>query len=517
MRASRPLLAVVTALALVATACSGSPAATTSAGPSPASVAGIAWQPCDPNPELDCADVPVPVDWSDPDGDRLTLAVIRHKASKPEERIGTILVNPGGPGDTGVGLVRGGGDDIDQWGGGRFDVVSWDPRGTHGSSPVHCFVSDAEQAAFWKGAAIPSTGNESPEESAAYARRTTDLAQRCGRVMGDLLNHISTVDTVRDLEHLRELVGDEKITYVGLSYGTMVGQMYANMFPDRVRAMLLDGIVDPVAFTTSAETMTAVNSSSTDEVFAQFLQLCEQAGPDRCALAGHGETAADRVAGLFDRARQGSIPAPNSPAGVLVYSDLQVSSFSPLRDPHTWTEYARQLEAAVEGDGSALASAAYQWREPAAWAESTKSAAISCLDGPATHPVSDWPTVIGDLTAGSAMSGAIQGWWLWAPCASNWPGHSDDRYTGPWDAETSVPIMLIGTRYDPNTGYASAERSEKLLGNAVLLTLDGYGHVSFTDPSACIDQWRPRYLVDLQTPPPGTVCEADEQPFNFTS
>ncbi len=135
--------------------------------------------------------------------------------------------------------------------------------------------------------------------------------------MGDLLNHISPVDTVRDLEYLRELVGDEKITYVDLSYGTMIGQMYANMFPDRVRAMLLAGIVDPVAFTTSAEAMTAVNSSSTDEVFAQFLRLCDSAGPERCALAGHGVSATNRVAGLFAQAEQAPIraslikPAPN--------------------------------------------------------------------------------------------------------------------------------------------------------------------------------------------------------------
>lgn len=504
-------VAVAIAAALLVTGCSGK---TTPAGPSSSvSPSGIDWHPCDPNPELDCADVPVPVDWSDPGGERLTLSVIRHRASKPDQRIGTILINPGGPGDTGVGLVRGGADDIDQWGGGRFNVVSWDPRGTHGSSPVHCFTGDADQDAFWSGAAIPTT----PEESAAYAQRTTDLARRCGQVMGDLLNHISTVDTVRDLDHLRELVGDDRITYVGLSYGSMIGQLYANMFPDRVRAMLLDGIVDPVAFTTGAEAMTTVNASSTDAVFAQFLELCDRAGPEKCALAGHGETAAQRVAGLFEKARQGPIPAPNSPAGVMVFSDLQVSSFSPLRDPHLWAGYAEQLEAAVEGDGSALATTAYQWRQPSAWAESTKSAAISCLDGPAAHPVSDWPTVIGDLTAGSAMSGAIQGWWLWAPCASNWPGRSDDRYTGPWNLETETPILLIGTRYDPNTGYANAQRSEKLLGNAVLLTLDGYGHVSFTDPSACIDQWRPRYLVDLETPPPGTVCEPDGRPFNFPS
>lgn len=156
-------------------------------------------------------------------------------------------------------------------------------------------------------------------------------------------------------------------------------------------------------------------------------------------------------------------------------------------------------------------------RTPAAFAEATKSASISCLDGPATQPVTDWPTVVGDLIAGSTMSGAIQGWWLWAPCASNWPVTSDDRYSGPWDAVTETPILLIGTRYDPNTSYQNAVRSEQLLGNAVLLTHQGYGHLSLQDPSACIEVARRRYLVDLEVPPPGTVCEADGKPFHYGS
>lgn len=148
------------------------------------------------------------------------------------------------------------------------------------------------------------------------------------------------------------------------------------------------------------------------------------------------------------------------------------------------------------------------------WAEATKSSAISCLDGPASKPVGDWPTVIGELVAISTMGGPVQEWWLWAPCASNWPARSDDRYTGPWNAKTEVPILLIGTRYDPNTAYANAVRSENLLGNAVLLTHAGYGHLSFQDPSACIEAARPRYLVDLELPERGTVCRADQKPFS---
>ena len=123
-----------------------------------------------------------------------------------------------------------------------------------------------------------------------------------------------------------------------------------------------------------------------------------------------------------------------------------------------------------------------------AWAESTKSSAISCLDGPAEVSSTDWPTVIPELDQVSRWQGAIQGWWLWAPCASNWPAHSDDRYAGPWDATTEIPILVIGTRYDPNTGYQNAERVTERFGNAVLLTHDGYGHVSDKDHSTCIEE-----------------------------
>jgi TAP-like protein len=135
------------------------------------------------------------------------------------------------------------------------------------------------------------------------------------------------------------------------------------------------------------------------------------------------------------------------------------------------------------------------------------------LDGPAAKPSTDWPTVIGDLAAGSTMSGAIQGWWLWAPCASNWPARSDDRFTGPWDAETENPILLIGTRYDPNTGYQNAVRSEQLLGQRGAADRRGLRHLSFKDPSQCVEAAMVRYLVDLETPPPGTVCAADKMPF----
>lgn len=130
-----------------------------------------------------------------------------------------MFMNPGGPGQNGVQLVRDGGTDFDAWGGGRFDVVGWDPRGMNDSSPVKCFTSKAAEARFWEGVSIPST----PAESAAYQRKAVELAQRCGEVSGELLSHISTADTACDLDALRKLVGDRTLTYVGLSYGSMIG------------------------------------------------------------------------------------------------------------------------------------------------------------------------------------------------------------------------------------------------------------------------------------------------------
>ncbi|PVZ14455.1 alpha/beta hydrolase [Actinomycetospora cinnamomea] len=519
-RHQRPVrwVVAVACVALVSAACVP---ATQQAGAAPASTApagtappGIAWRACAPpnddDPELQCATVSVPLDWSRPGGRRIDLAVIRHLASRPQERIGSMLVNPGGPGQSGVELVEGGGSDFDRWGGGRFDIVGWDPRGTNASSPVECFTSGAAAAEFWGGVTVPST----EAESAAYQQRTVDLARRCGEVSGELLDHISTADTARDLEALRVAVGDRELTYVGLSYGTLIGQTYANLFPDRVRAMMLDGLMDAAADTTSAEARTVAGVAHTDEVFAAFRAACQAAGPARCALARHPETVDQRVARLFDAARRAPIPAPHAdPPGELHYGELLTSTFNPIRVPEQYPQFAADLDAAAGGDASGLETAARQMATPEAYGSATTSSAISCLDGPARRPSTDWPAVLPEFTRSSTLWGPVLGWWLWAPCASGWPVQGADRYSGPWDARTEAPILLINNRHDPATGYRNAQATERALGNAVLLTSEGYGHPTYQDPSACVDAARVRYLVDLATPPPGTVCQPDDPLF----
>jgi pimeloyl-ACP methyl ester carboxylesterase len=471
----------------------------------------IAWTRCaGEGPQLQCAKVAVPLDWTRPRGQHIELAVIRHLASRPQNRIGSMFIDPGGPGQSGVDFVLGLGTMLDAWGGGRFDVVSWDPRGTSRSSPVQCFTSQAEQAQFWRGVSIPTT----PAESPAYQRKTVELARRCGEVSGQLLAHISTTDTARDLDALRHLVGDRKLTYVGLSYGTMIGQIYANLFPGRVRAMMLDGLVDAVEYTANAERRVANQAEFSDEVFAEFVSLCQQAGASGCALARHSETVAHRVARLFATARRAPIPATNAkPPGVLSYSDLLLSTFTPLRLPGEWPDYAKALDAAASGDASDLEEMARPGRTPEGFAGATTSSAISCVDAQASRSSRAWPSVIPHLTQVSKLWGPVLGWWLWAPCASNWPAHSDDRYAGPWNAKTKNPILLLNNLHDPATGYRNALVAEQRLGQAVLLTEIGYGHLTLNDPSRCVERARKSYLVDLMTPPRGTVCLADQPPF----
>jgi pimeloyl-ACP methyl ester carboxylesterase len=482
--------------------------AVSGSSPTAASSTSIEWRSC--GERLECARVRVPLDWDRPQGRTISLKVIRHLASNPEQRIGSMFINPGGPGDTGVGLVKGAGDDLDAWGAGRFDVVSWDPRGTNASTPVRCFRSERSAARFWRGVSIPFT----KAQSTLFSRTSAALARRCDKVSGWLLPHISTADTARDLDYLRRLVGDRKLTYAGLSYGTFLGQTYANMYPGRVRAMLLDGVVDPVRYARGAEARTASGLRGTDEVFDQFLDLCRQAGPERCALAGRQRTPAQRFHRLLQRVRRSPVPAPDAtPPGLLDEADLLLSQFQPLRNPELWPQNAASLNAALRGNASDLEDAAGPYFTPKGWAGVTTSAAISCADAPASRPLTAWPQVIGRFDRISRLQGRVQGWWLWAPCAA-WQVRGQDAYRGPWNASTPNPILLIGTRYDPNTPYQNAVRVQRLLGNAVLLTHDGYGHISYQDPSACVERARVDYLVNVKTPPRGTVCQPDKRPFH---
>ena len=472
----------------------------------------IAWHSCEGNPaDVDCAQVQVPLDWNHSNGPEITLAVARHRASKPNERIGSLFINYGGPGVAGVPAVLSDGANLDQLGGGRFDVVGWDPRGTGDSTHIQCFENETSMEQFWgPDWTIPSA----PASELRNVPKTLAYVVRCTATTGSsLLEHTSTADTVRDLDYLRQLVGDDRITYRGLSYGTFLGETYINMFPKHVRAIILDANIDPVPYTTSVEAALFNNGGDTDLVFEQFLSLCEQAGQTNCKLAGEGDPAA-RVRALLARLRKGPMPAPRGPAPYeLQYGDLLVDIWRTLGSPGQWPVLADEIDQAANGDGSALANTLHGVRSSFE-ASLVSAVALQCNDKPLVPfgTVLTFPSVMRHLTETNFL-GTVEGWWLWAPCAS-WQVPSAERYTGPWTAMTENPILIIGNKYDPRTKYANSVQASRRLGNAVLLTLQGYGHTSDVDPSTCLDDAVTQYLVTTTTPAAGTICQPNRAPFD---
>jgi pimeloyl-ACP methyl ester carboxylesterase len=421
-----------------------------------------------------------------------------------------MFFNPGGPGEAGAEFLKDpeSAQLLADAGQGRFDVVSWDPRGTGESRQVRCFRSKRSEKRFWGDLAIPSTR----AGSRRYITKAVAYGRRCGQVSGRLLAHISTLDTVRDLDHLRKLVGERQITYYGVSYGTYIGQTYANVLPRRVRAMVLDGVVDAVRYSRGRESALDMFGLSYDPVFARFEALCERQGPERCALAGHGSSVAARVSSVLTRLRQGPLAAPTaSPPGDLTYGEALTAIFPFLRAPINWPKLAEAFNAAADGDGSLLATTART--SPPALGSKPAAVAIGCADSPARKGPGAWPQVIGQATRASRLGGPVLGWWLWAPCSA-WPARSAAAYSGPWNRATKTPVLVVGTRWDPNTAYVNAQVTARRLGNATLLTQNGYGHISFQDPSTCVVQAIGRYLTTLTAPPRGTVCPSDREPFD---
>lgn len=505
-RAGRlPFLAL--ALGLAAAVLAPLPAAAIPPVPPPGG-SGIAWAAC--GDRLECATVPVPLDWARPRGRTITLAVARHLGTDPAHRIGSLLVNPGGPGDSGVAEVFDRGAELDALTGGRFDVVGWDPRGSGASTAVSCFASAAQRSAFWGDLSVPSTR----AEERRYLARTVELAARCGQRNGDLLAHLSMADQVRDLDHLRRLVGDERLTFFGESNGTLMGQTYAAMFPGRVRAMVLDGIVDPVVYGRGLAAALANGLTDTDATWDRFVAACETAGPDRCAMAGHGPVQ-PRVDELLARAKRAPLPAPNAtPPGVLAYGDLiTLAKFAVPAFPADWPDQSYPFELAIEGDASILKDLVGNITSDAFRLAFEQNVALTCADAPSRQGAAQWPAVVHRLERISRIGGTAFGWINGAPCAS-WPARSAARYTGPWTAPTRTPILLVSLRWEPNTPLVNARVAERRLGNAVLLVEDGLGHLTENNPSACVDAAVADYLVRLRTPARGTVCQPDHAPFD---
>ncbi len=460
-------------------------------------VPSIQWRSCgDGITGLDCAVVKVPLDYDDPNGPKTDIALARAPAADQANKIGTLFLNPGGPGGSGVDLVLSGlGDSLNQKLLGKFDIVGWDPRGIGGSTPIQCWDSNAAQSQYFTN--TPSFPYKASQERPFY-ELYRNIANVCFGRNQAIIRHMSTADVVRDLDLLRQAVGDQRLTYLGYSYGSYIGNTYANMFPSKVRALVIDGVLNPVLWSSGWQIQS--DRTAGFDVLKQFFQLCDRAGA-QCGLSGPAGSKA-RFDQLHDYIRQTPIILDDGQGGLSEYRyDTFVGdSIGMMYSPEQWGTYADflgLLSNALQGDAAASRRALQKRRS---MEEATRNAAPKRAlydnnrEAYAGNQCSDteYPSSFSIYSAISryAKAGSFQGpffWWSSSSACAAWPT-APDRYVGPWTARTSAPVLVVGNFFDPATDYAGAVASNRLLQNSRLLSYAGWGHTAaYSGRSACID------------------------------
>ncbi|MGW7408624.1 alpha/beta hydrolase [Streptomyces sp. NPDC054833] len=472
----------------------------------------VEWKPCARGPAFDCATVKVPLDYFNPVRRTIELAVVKRKATGPGRRIGTLFFNPGGPGGPGTVEMPQNYQLFPQEIRARFDIVSWDPRGVGNSTAVNCFASPEEAKAWMSGrpAGFPVGERQRADWIAAYK----DLSRRCRQHDPELLRHVSTADTARDLDQLRRAVGEPRLTYLGISYGTFLGATYANLFPGKVRAMVLDSNIDPQAWTNHASNeepelpvfLRMGSDRGAAATLDQFLTLCGSTPIDACAFsAGSPEATRDKFDELMRRLRA-------HPVGAWTYGRTVGDMVSALNVVHPgWTDLADRLQNLWQGRVPKPSAPLPAPPVPIPYLGEEQSGAVLCSDSPNPRD----PGVYHALEEAAAIGAGDAGRsWTWAaePCAT-WPAVAANRYRGPWNNLTAHPVLVVGTRYDPATPYRAAQAMAKDLADARLLTNDGYGHTALLNPSDCVNAYESRYLIDGTLPPAGATCRPDRAPF----
>jgi pimeloyl-ACP methyl ester carboxylesterase len=505
----RRFAAVLAVAALAATAVAAPAAAAPAAAP-------LSWAPCTEStlPGVECATYRVPLDHDRPRGATTTIALTRRLAADQANKIGTIFANPGGPGGAGRRMAVVAPQFLAPEVLARFDVVGFDPRGVGASDPLQCWATDEQaDALLSQTRGVPLTRAEISSTLRAYYAYT----EGCKDNAGPLLKHMSTLNVVKDLDLLRRAVGDDKLSFVGYSYGTLIGATYANVFPGRVRALVLDGNVDPDQRTNHRLANKLGRAGGFEIALAGFLRECDAAGPN-CAFAGNARAKFDAIVARF---RQGPVELPGN--GTVTIDDLIGSVGQSLYNMASFPEMGEVLQFVHEvltGDAPATLAAADVPKIDKAPPGPLLAAdaytfngydtllAVNCADAPLPRNPALYPAIAEAFEAKHPTFGRAEAF-SEVGCA-NWP-RIEERYNGPWNARTARTVLVVNPTYDPATRYDFAVRMTRQLGNARLLTLDGFGHT--TRYSSCITGWYTRYLLAGELPPAGTRCTQDVPPF----
>jgi pimeloyl-ACP methyl ester carboxylesterase len=443
---------------------------------------------------FDCATISVPLDYADPTGTTIRLQLVKIHDSADAHRTGALLVNPGGPGGSGVELAVGLATQVSDDLLAHFDLIGFDPRGVGSSSPIRC-LSDQQKDEI--NAASPDVRTAAGFAEAKQIAK--QIATACSGKYGDDLAQYDTVQTARDMDRIRQAVGDPKLNYLGFSYGTELGAQYIHLFPTKVRAAVLDGAVDPLTDDISSF---ANQLKGFEDAFDQFAAYCRRTAP--CSDLGDPRQAVYKVA-----ADATGSPIPSSATGETrqaTSSIVYTGVLSALYSRSEWPTLGQALRDAGNGDSKGLFQLAdnYNQRFGGHYTNiSDANTTINCND--AEPGPSD--ATIRATTASWVKRFPIFGLWSAAALFScqQW---QPQRTPPPLPTATSTPdpVLVVGNLHDPATPYQGAKDLTKTLGHAELLSWDGQGHTSYLQGSTCIDKYVVDYLVSLATPPPNTTC-----------
>ncbi|KAH9213173.1 prolyl aminopeptidase-like protein [Leptodontidium sp. 2 PMI_412] len=513
-------------------------------------VAGWKWSQIKPSRNLvwyqcyeqyDCARLDVPLDWLDPtDLRRATIAIIRYNATDRTNYNGPVFINPGGPGGSGAWFVKRLAPYYQFVVGNNHDIISFDPRGVGATTPkINCWnaSSTTTSSVLWDLQEPPVLDAHPGTIYDSYAHASA-FSQQCATQLGDTARFVSTPSVARDMLHIMEKLGESKLKYWGFSYGTFLGTTFASLFPDKVGRMVNDGNVDARDYVSGAGTHFL---QDTDKLMNSFYAFCHLAGPKACAF--YASTPKDieiRVSILLEDIRKHPVIVPasassNSRPEIISYSNVQRLITSALYRPLVMFPSLAEAFAALEvGDGRPFLDLTSQGSEeipscesrledptdpenptpevPEAEGSADASKAIMCSDGaPIPGGVEEFKTYVGKLmelskSAGASMASMVMG------CVG-WKFTAKWQYTGPFEGNTSHPILFIANTADNVTPLRSALANSASFPGSVVMIQDSYGHTSLSCPSRCTARTIRSYFQHGTLPSNGTVCPADLVPF----
>ncbi|WP_435212562.1 alpha/beta hydrolase [Streptomyces sp. bgisy034] len=459
----------------------------------------LTWRSCGV-PGFQCATLRAPLDYMKPEAGDTQLAVARKKATGPGKRLGSLLVNPGGPGGSAIGYLQ-------QYAGigyptdvrARYDMVAVDPRGVARSEPVEC-LTGREMDAYTQTDLTP----DDAKEIAGLVEAQKKFAEGCGKDAPGLLRHVSTAEAARDMDILRSVLGDEKLTYVGASYGTFLGATYAGLFPDRVGRLVLDGAMDP---SLPARRMNLDQTAGFETAFRAFAKDCVRQRD--CPLGTRASEVGRNLKAFFAELDARPIPTGDPDGRELGESLATTGVIAAMYDEGAWEALRDGLTSAMrENDGAGLLALSDSYYERDGDGRYTNlmfaNAAVNCVDLPPAFSTPD--EVRKSLPAFEKASPVFGEGLAWATlnCAY-WPVAATGE-PHRIEAKGAAPIVVVGTTRDPATPYRWAQALSRQLSSSRLLTYDGDGHTAYGRGSDCIDDTINAYLLRGTPPTGGKRC-----------